>query len=67
MSLILGTTKKMNEVTDEELIQILKHGRCKCSNIALEPHPCPYSEELYDDASECNCCANCINQCSDDI
>jgi hypothetical protein len=35
---------------------------------ALEPHPCPYQEEINDDSeSLCECCEACAYECAMDI
>ncbi len=37
-------------------------------NEEADPHPCPYSEELYgDDEALCGCCSDCEQQCIDEI
>lgn len=40
---------------------------CTCNN-NIEPHTCPFTEEIYDDyESLCNCCNECTYQCAMDI
>lgn len=40
----------------------------RCQNEALEPHPCPFREEIYEDSKTlCRCCEECMNECCDDI
>ncbi len=42
--------------------------RCTCGEEAVEPHTCPYKEEINDDSeSECECCAFCEQECCWDI
>ena len=40
-----------------------------CDNPAAdEMHPCPFAEEIYDDASNvCQCCPDCTQECAWDI
>ena len=43
---------------------------CKCGkNPATEPHGCPFAEEINDnnDPEYCRCCADCTQQCAEDI
>lgn len=42
---------------------------CKCGkNPASEPHPCPYQIDINDNyESTCTCCAECEQNCADDI
>ena len=48
---------------------ILTYGLCeRCNKVpGTDAHTCPYSEELYNDDTECNCCDNCCGGCADDI
>lgn len=40
----------------------------KCGNQGAMPHSCPYLSDIDGDyETKCNCCANCMDQCSDDI
>lgn len=42
--------------------------KCSCGEPAsAEPHTCPFQTELNDCDAECNCCAECEYQCSQDI
>jgi hypothetical protein len=35
-----------------------------CNNNKAESlHTCPFSEEIYGDNQQCNCCDDCQNQC----
>jgi hypothetical protein len=48
-----------SELDDEPVI-------CKCGNpgyVAL----CPYSQDLYGQENECNCCNECRYECAMDI
>lgn len=43
---------------------------CKCGkNPAVDPHACPYAEEIgdNDDPEYCTCCDECIHECCMDI
>ncbi len=40
---------------------------CKCNGPGLEPHPCPYAQEINNDDRECNCCDGCRHECLMDI
>lgn len=56
--------------TKEEFVDVLKYGKCpKCDkNIALLPHTCPFSQDVYDDSdTKCVCCDDCIQECAYDI
>ena len=38
------------------------------SKPAQEPHTCPFAEEIHGDSeSLCDCCDDCMHQCSMDI
>jgi len=40
----------------------------RCVNAPTEPHSCPFSEEINDDSTTlCTCCADCMQECADDI
>ena len=56
----------------DKVARILMHGycsgyHCKGAGIAQEDHECPYSSEINNDHSTCNCCEECEYQCSMDI
>lgn len=37
-------------------------------NDAIEPHICPYKQDVYDDEDTlCTCCEDCIYECAMDI
>lgn len=41
---------------------------CKCGvNEELDPHPCPYAQEINGSAKECCCCQQCIQDCINEI
>ncbi len=41
---------------------------CRHANVAAEPHTCPFQEEINDDRETlCGCCAECQQECADDI
>lgn len=43
-------------------------GFCRQANEALEPHTCPYAEDIDGDCETlCNCCEFCTDSCSDEI
>lgn len=33
----------------------------------LEPHPCPFAEEIHNSPTLCTCCEWCTEQCARDI
>ena len=43
----------------------------KCSKCQQQParqmHPCPYSQEINDDDTPCNCCLSCSGECAMEI
>lgn len=42
--------------------------KCTCNEEEIEPHGCPYSEEINDDyESQCKCCDFCQTQCAYEI
>jgi len=42
--------------------------KCACGNLANEEHTCPYNEDINNDSiTLCNCCDDCIDECSGDI
>lgn len=38
-----------------------------CTNDATEEHTCPYREEIVEDESTCQCCADCTGECALEI
>lgn len=51
-----------NMKTEEDIFNILRYGKCRrCDAPGRELHTCPYSEEIHNDCSECNCCDNCCH------
>ncbi len=41
---------------------------CTCDMEIIEPHSCPYSEEIDEDYEfECTCCPVCTKNCQDSI
>lgn len=40
---------------------------CTCEYEHHEPHHCPFSSEIYDDYTVCNCCEFCEDQCAQGI
>lgn len=39
-----------------------------CSNLATEPHTCPYKSDVdNDNETLCTCCAHCEHECAMDI
>ncbi len=39
-----------------------------CKGTGQEAHPCPFREELDDDAeTKCNCCDDCTEECAMNI
>ena len=36
-------------------------------NVAVEYHCCPYRQEIDGEETECNCCEECQQECSDHI
>ncbi len=54
--------------TDEDLIDIIKYGKCKCGAPGSEEFNCPFDGDINNDPnSMCNCCSNCAQACCDDI
>ena len=40
--------------------------RCHCGEIEIQPHTCPYKEDINDDSETiCNCCSVCRKNCAD--
>jgi hypothetical protein len=37
---------------------------CACP---VEPHPCPFEEEINNDSTPCTCCPECEHECSWDL
>jgi hypothetical protein len=53
---------------EKEKVEDRCEGRCEGKNAALELHPCPYAEDVCDDHdSLCNCCEDCMEDCSMDV
>jgi len=41
---------------------------CTCETEIIEPHPCPFQEDVNGDSETlCKCCECCEQQCCDDI
>lgn len=41
--------------------------RCD-KNLATDPHPCPFAQDVHNDSeSECICCDECTHECAMDI
>lgn len=59
----------MTGYTDDELVDVLRVGACdrNCGNLASPSHTCPFSEEIHNDDTECNCCPSCTHECAMDI
>lgn len=58
-----------NQPTGDQRVEIAddKCSRCR-TQVAAEPHPCPYAEELSNDSETlCDCCSDCEYQCAMDI
>lgn len=56
-----------NLFKSEDLLK-KEDNKCKCAELAIEPHTCPYSEEINGDSTTlCNCCDECSYQCAMDI
>lgn len=37
---------------------------CTCAVEVIEPHPCPFNQDVNDDSdSLCTCCTSCEAQC----
>lgn len=55
--------------TEEETFERLVYGKCdRCNRTGLEPHTCPYTEEINEDyETMCNCCERCSHECAMDI
>jgi hypothetical protein len=53
----------------DKTMQVLMHGYClrRCGGIAQSPHTCPFSTEIHNDYTLCNCCEDCERNCADDI
>lgn len=48
--------------------------KCTCNEEDHEPHPCPYNQDVYNEAYLpeeewilCTCCPECTYQCAMDI
>lgn len=42
---------------------------CTCDTDEVEPHSCPFAEEIQfnDDPEYCTCCSTCEHECAMDI
>ena len=41
---------------------------CNGKNAEMEPHPCPFAADVYDDKEYlCTCCEECTYECAQDI
>lgn len=42
--------------------------KCTCDEGYIEPHPCPFAEEVDGDSETlCTCCPFCTENCADTI
>ena len=52
----------MTEQNDKTLCKRCQH------NDACKPHTCPYLVDIYNDCETlCNCCEECMHECSMDV
>lgn len=41
---------------------------CECgAHPAVEPHVCPYGDQIHGDDTLCTCCEACDHECANDI
>lgn len=74
-SVLIGDTvdNHPDRLTGSEIEKVFEyHEEDKCESCenegSLEPHTCPYSEEIGGDFETlCNCCENCQSNCAGDI
>lgn len=52
--------------TDNELLDILQHGKCRCGNPGLGLYECPVEYEHFNNPKPCNCCTSCRRKCNED-
>lgn len=70
-----GSRRRVQQISEKEMeerwAKIFKK-KSLCSNCgvneAKELHTCPYKEDINDDSeSLCDCCSDCLHECSMDI
>lgn len=45
-----------------------RSSRCTCGSEKIEPHTCPFAEEIGEDFETlCDCCDYCTTECAMDI
>ena len=60
--------KRAREETARRFTDLMV-GLCQnnCGRRSAAPHPCPFKSDINDDATLCNCCEGCTQECADDI
>lgn len=71
-SSLIGRSKmnKKDKTTFQDVLKETKTPMCRCNirPATIQPHTCPYQEEIYEDKNfKCNCCPECEEQCALDI
>ncbi len=46
-----------------------KPEKCECDDLSIEPHYCPFEDEVKGNSSDdyCTCCASCERECSRNV
>lgn len=57
-----------DSTTENDVVKHQENGKCKCGAPGEPEHPCPFSQDVYNDHERlCNCCPNCERRCAYDI
>ena len=58
---------KKQQLKKQKELNKLRGRQCTCAMEDIEPHICPYAQEINNSDEECNCCEYCEDQCAMDI
>ncbi|MBA0089144.1 MAG: hypothetical protein HRJ53_29490 [Acidobacteria bacterium Pan2503] len=68
--MVQSRDRSATRVTPKQLIRMLEHlrKRTHCKHKPLDPHTCPYLEDVLEDKrTKCRCCEMCQLLCAEEI
>ena len=57
----------MSMDTEDILFDVIIYGKCSCGAVGGPEQVCPYNDEIHGVQTMCNCCAECTQNCANDI